>query len=662
MFKKFSYKRGGKISNQPSAFLPTEEERARTAQVLKDYQYSSELMNKTWPEFNDRSLVTEMNVNQKAFNSYVPPLSDDPNDSWRAQTVRPITRNKLISIAAHITTRILYPNIFAQNEQDEEDRDAAEVMRDLIEWVIENSNYELSFLQAVISALVDPAVILEARYAEVMRTVKRMTTDKNDDGTYKYKIEEIVDEVLSGFQSNVIPCNHLLIANIYEPNIQKQRFLIKKRYIDYNEAVQIYGDYKNFKHVKVGVISAYDDTTKTFYDVRDEESKSYLVLETVYYHRTLDLEIPFLNGIIMGGSDAPLRREDKMYPFAKTGYEPLNNGQFFYYKSCANKLGSDQSIVDTLYNLIIDGSFMALMPPMAIFGGEDHNSAVMIPGASSSFSDPNTKIESLAPKIDLRGGMEALGMVERSMSESSQDSIRGGNAQGGERTAREIILLDKNAQTALGLFGKMIGFMVEDFGRLIIGDILQHMTVAQVDEITNETKYRKFLLADRIVGGRKVTKQLQFDQSLLNTPEMNDEEMMTQSYDLLSQEGGLDADKKIYKINPKLFRDYKYKCRVNADELIPKTKEIEKALKLEAFDRLIPLAGIVDQKAVTRDFLLDQFVPGNGDKYVLKDDVMKQQQIQDMASGVNAQPENKTSMLSQITGSNSLGAAASTQQ
>lgn len=659
MYRDLSYKGRGKnmqIKNPVSAYMPGEETRAVTSMVLEDYQHGTMLMNKPRPEFNDRSIIDEINENQKAFNSYVPPRSEDPDESWRAQTIRPLTRNKLISIAAHVTAATLYPNVFAQNRNDEEDISASIVMRDLIEWVIDNSNYAKSFLQAVISALVDPAVIVGVGFYEVMRTVRK----KIRNGEYTEK--EIIDEALSGFQANIVRCTELLIANIYEPDLQKQRFLIKRKKIDFQEAKLKYGKHENWKYVKPGIVTVWDNATKTFYDVDDAEAAGYLVEEDIYYNRIQDLELTFVNGILLSDSKNPNPREDKLYPFAKSGYEPLNDGQFFYYKSAANKLGSDQQLVDQLYNLILDGAFMALMPAVAIYGSEEVDSSVMIPGMVTSFKDPNTKLQTLNTRTDLRAGLETIGLVERSMSESSQDAMRSGVDAGGDRTAREVMLMEKNAQIALGLFGKMIAFLVTDIGKLMVGDILQHMTVPQIDEITGDAKYSSFLLPDKIENGKKKTEKIEFTNELLGEEDIEVEKLKEMQLDLLEEEGGLDAGKKIYKVNPEIFRTIKYKVTVSADELTPKSKTIERALKIEGFDRLIQLGGIVDQAAVTKDFLLEALAPGESDKYLVGKDNTSGN-IQGPGGSMNNKGQQMkgvtSNLLGQITGSNSLGVALS---
>ena len=643
MYKELTKGNDGKIKETVSSYQPNKAVKDITARVIKDYQQGLTTKNAGRNEFNGRNLLQEVDANQKAFNSYVPPESENPDESWRAQTVRPITRNKLISIAAHVTASILYPNIFARNDRDEEDRESAEVMRILTEYVMDNSNYAREFVNSVITALVDPAVIIDAGFYEVMRKVKEM----KEDGSYTTK--EILDEVMSGWQMNIVPCTEILIANIYEPNIQKQRFLVKNRKIDYEDAKQLYGHNKNFKYVRAGMLNCFDANTSTFYEVYDDDLKDYLVDETTYYNRVDDLEITFVGGILVTNVDQPNPRKDKLYRFAKIGYEPLNNGKFFYYKSAANKLGSDQSLVDTLYNMILDGTFLQLMPPMALYGREEVESSVMVPGVITSFENESSKLESIAPRVDLRAGLETSSMVERSISESSQDNMRGGVAGEGGRTAREVMLTEQNARIALGLFGKMIGFLVEDVGVLMVGDILQHMSIADVGQLTGGTSFKTFMIPDKNIDGRKVSEVVRFG---LPPTGKSEEDMM---YDILAEEGGMKGKKKIYQVNPELFRNRKFKLKVSVDRILPRSLALEKALGLEQYDRLIQ-NDIVDRTQVTRD-LVEIYKPGQSDKYMqekqpapTEEGAPKEKFVQ---KGVNS------NMVSQLTGNNSLGVAAS---
>ncbi len=650
-----------KIHDPVSQYNPSDEAK-KVIQIVKyDMQQGRNILEKGYSEFNDRSVLQEMNQNQANFNSYVPPRSEDPDESWRAQTVRPVTRNKLISIAAHVTAQILFPNIFAQNKKDEEDKAAAIVMRDLIEWVIDNSEYSKKFIQAVLGALTDPLVVIKSEYAHVMRKVKEMREEGG------YTVREMVDEVMSGFIYNIYPANEVYISNAYENNIQKQRFLATRELIDYKEAEEKWGNHTDWKYVIPGQRNVFDIETNTFYYQIDNDLTNNLVEEVVYYNRALDLQLTFINGVLMCDPEYPIQRKDKLYPFVSFGYEYLNNGNFFYYKSSANKLASDQELIDTMYNMVMDGTFLALMPPMALYGSEEINSSVTIPGMVTSFQDPNSKLENIGPRSDIRGGLEAIGLIEKSMSESSQDDSRQGIAGGGEKTAFEVSQLEKNAQIALGLFGKMVAFFVEDMGRLIVGDILQHMTVGEVTELTTKNgimAFRSFLIPNKQEGGKKVTHKIKFTNEDYNKEDgYTKDELLDNSFKIMEEEGGIDAETKLYKVNPEIFRELKFKVRVGADVLEKPNKNLEKALNLEAYDRLIQ-NPLVNQEAVTRDFLIDVYKPGESDTYIKKaPEPMATQDpaAADMGQAVSNTVPNKqkgvnTNMTSQITGGNSLKA------
>jgi hypothetical protein len=650
-------KRNGKlreILDPVSEYKPTEEESKVIAMVHSDMQQGRDVLVRGYTEFNDRSVIEEMNQNQANFNSYIPPRSDDPDESWRAQTVRPVTRNKLISIAAHVTAQILFPNIFAQNKKDEEDKAAAVVMRDLIEWVIDNSEYSKKFIQAVLGALTDPVVVVSSEYANVMRKVKEMREGGG------YTVKEMVDEVMSGFIYHIYQPNEVYIMNAYENNIQKQRAMATRRLIDFKEAEAEFGTRENWKYVKRGMRNVFDVETSSFYYQIDSDLKDYLAEKVVYYNRGLDLKLTFINGVLMCDPENPIPRSDKLYPFVSFGYEYINNGNFFFYKSAANKLSSDQELIDTMYNMVMDGTFLALMPPMALYGSEEINSSVTIPGMVTSFQDPASKLENIGPRSDLRAGLEAIGLIEKSMSESSQDNSRQGISESGEKTAYEVSQLEKNAQIALGLFGKMIAFFVEDMGRLIVGDILQHLTVGEVTELTGQNgmmNFRSFLIPNKQEKGKKVTRKIQFTNEDYNKEEgYTEDELLEKSFKIMDEEGGIDAETKLYKVNPMAFRELKFKVRVGADVLERPNKNLEKALNLEAYDRLIQ-NPLIDQEAITRDFLIDVYKPGESDSYIKKNQppaVPQGGAEAVMANTPNKQKGVNTNMVSQVTGNNSL--------
>ena len=596
-------KANGLILSEVSEYNPSQDAKDVTQMVMENFTVANTIRQKPYREFNDKTLVERQDIDQKEFNSWQESDSEDPDDAWHSNAVRPTVRNKVISIAAHVTQSMIFPKIFAQNENDEEDKDAAEVMRDLMEWRSNEAGYEKTFLYAVLAALVNPATIIHTEFTEVMRTIK----EKSETG--KITKKEVVDELFSGFQDNIVPVDELYIGDIYQSDIQKQPFLIWRRTLDYMTANSKYKNKENWKHVKPGIQAIFDEDSDGFYEEQDDDLSGRLVEETIYYNRTLDLQLVFVNGILLDDPDEPNPRQDKAYPFVIGGYELIDEGKFFYYKSLAFKLFPDAITINTLYRMTIDGSLMQLMPAMAVFGEEEVDNGVMMPGAVTSFKNKDSRMESIAPPNNLAAGMNALQMLEESVNDSSQSPRQSGQGMAGSTTAFEVAQLEKNAETMLGLFGKMIGFMVKDLGKLFTSDILQYMTVGEVSELTTANdalKFRSFLLPEKNINGQSVTKRIDFDMNLPDEP-ITAEEEMAKSFAVLKEEGGdIKNDQQIAKVNPALFRRWKYMCIISPDTITPPSDNIQKALAMEAYDRAMnnPYANIEN---LYKDLLLGSY-------------------------------------------------------
>lgn len=605
----------GNITDEVSEYVENEAQQKVSALVLKHMILGS--VNQYTPrvEFNDLSLVLRDSYDQMQFNTYQPNNGEawqgSPQLAWRSRAIRPVVRNKCISIAAHATARLIFPKVFAYNQDSEEQQDAARVMEDLMEWSGDVSNYPYTALLRVITALSSPASIGYTEYGEVTRTVK---TEQNPDASWKE--ERIRDEAYPCFMDAVVPVTQLYIENMFESDIQKQGFLIWRKVYSYSEAQAKYnGVYDNFKYVHPGVQTIYDDANRQFYYVYDPNMRQEDVEEIVYWNKNLDLKIIMVNRVMLTEPNNPNPRKDKLYPFDKFGYEPINN-RFFYYKSLAFKLQHDADIVNTLYQMVIDGTYLSIFKPMVNVGGEIIASDVIVPGAVTTLSDPNADLRAINVGSDLKAGLETLSVVENSINESSQEPLQQGqNKQQAGTTAYEISRLESNANTVLGLFLQMIAKHVKDFGKLRMGDILQYMTVPEVLGIEDDAElvYKTFFVQGK---GGDANKKIAFDKTLPD--EMSHNEYMQMSYDLLIQEK--EKDMQISRVNPALFRELQYRVTVSPDILNPRSEELERAFDLETYDRMVANpTGIFDPEE-TGKFLLDTDpkTRRDPDKYISK--------------------------------------------
>lgn len=619
-------KKNGQIASEISKYAPNENETNRINQVREALNVG--YLNLTTPrkEFSDLSVLERLSVDNMSWNTYQPNdgngfLGDEIN-SWRSNAIRPIVRNKAISIVAHATARMIFPKVFAQNSADDEDRDASMVMEDLIEWVVRNqSKYERKFLSGVISAVVNPYAIMHVEYVENYRTIKEM--DEKGNVTSK----EVIDEVFSGFQMTPLDSSEFYFENFYESDIQKQGFVVWRKVIPYSTAQSKYSKYKNFEYVKPGMQTiGGGDANNSFYNEYDSNLTGDLCEEVMYWNRSLDIYLIVCNGVLLTDCENPNPRLDKKYPFAKTYYEEIS-ANCFAGKSLVFKMGPDARIVNDLYPMIIDGTYLQIFPPMFVKGSEEIGSDVIIPGGVTILSNPESDLKAISTNNNLGAGLATMNEVIKSLSQSSIDPLMQGDSQPGARTAYEVAKLQQNANSDLSLFMKMIGFFVEDIGNLMISDILQYMTIGQVEDLTTDGQmklaYKTFLLPEKMTENGLKSKKIKFG---LDTPSgmMSEDDLLMASYDVMAEEGGPDSKKTIVKVNPEVFRDNKYKSIVAPGFLNPLSDEVERALGLEAYDRAINNPRIAsDADAmdnITRDFLLNLYPQSqkNPDKYFPK--------------------------------------------
>lgn len=604
----------GMVTDEAAPYTETEEQFKVSHMILKHFILGTVNMYTPRVEFNDLSLINRDQYDQMSFNTYQPNNGEawegTPQAAWRSRAMRPVVRNKCISIAAHATARLIFPKVFAYNNNSDEQQEAAQLMEDLMEWSGDVSDYSNIALMRVITAMSSPASIGFTEYAEIYKTVK---TEKVDG---KWVEKRVRDEAYPCFIDSVVPVDQLYIENMYQPDIQKQGWLIWRKVYSFSEAQSKYnGTYDNFKYVRPGVQTIYDDANRSFYYVYDPNMRSEDVEEVIYWNKNLDIKIIMVNRVMLTDWDNPNPRMDKLYPFDKFGYEPINN-KFFYYKSLAFKLQHDADIVNTLYQMVIDGTYLAIFKPMVNVGGEIIASDVIVPGAVTTLTSPDADLRAINVGSDLKAGLETLSVVERSINESSQEPLQQGEGSGGSQTAFEISRLEQNANTVLGLFLQMIAKHVKDFGKLRIGDIVQYLTLPEVATITGDEglTYKTFFLKGLDKTGAK-NKKIEFTPDIPDT--MSKDEYLQYSFDLKSEE----EDKKmtIAKANPTMFRELKYMTAIHPDVLNPRSEDLERAWATEEFDRMIIHPEVFDPEETGKLLLgANPTTKKSVDKYLIK--------------------------------------------
>lgn len=565
---------GSTDKTQLSMYQPPKEVVDLTKIVKDAYKQGHKILHRNWVELNNYSVIGRMNKDQLVFNSFVDESVEDPREAWKWRGTRSQARKNTMAMHANITSQYILPAVFAQNEAQEGDRDMASIGHDMLEWMAINSNYRSSFLLVSMGMLVNPVTYLGAEYNEVFQKVK----EKQEDGGYS--IKEIADEILSGFQANVYSADQILITNAYEQNIQRQKWVIKRRFIEYSEAQALYGEHDNFACVAKGVQSFYSEDDGLFYDMKDEEHPD-LVEEVIAMSRRDDLEVVFVNGIYMGDVNVdanPMKHRDNrnapkinVVPF---GYERIGE-HFFYYKSLVNNIGWDHVLLDQMYEITMNKEILDLLPPMVFKGVDSVDTEVVVPGGVMASSNVDLEATPLLPRTGNQGGYNAMETIQRSIDDGSVSALTRGQLPDPNQKAYSVGVAQGQAQVMLSAVGKSLGESVMQTGQLMLDIALTHLTVPHLDEITGNPKYRTFMLEDQSVGGKRVDKKIIFDQSLIGarmSKEKQDEEAVKAYQETFDK----DDKEYIYRVNPHLWSKLRLMTRIEPDTMIPKNSEFQK--------------------------------------------------------------------------------------
>lgn len=651
----------GQKLNTTSVYQPNADVLKLWAQVQKDYYVGYTLQHRAFDEFDGMSLLDRMRLDQQTFGAFVGATYMPKHKAWRWRGRKNTARNKIIGILSQLIAAMLFPYVHATNDQDEEDKMTARVMRILIENHLRKAKYEIKYLFMILSALVNPAVFVGVEYVEAIQRVKQ----RQADGTIK--VVEAVDEILSGLNLSIIPADEMLLGDYYSGTgqIQRQPAVLRVRRISYDDARGMYeGKYFNeagedlFKFVQAGKtrIVVATQENQVLFDIDWTEADPNFVQEITAYYRQEDIEVKFVGGVFLGdtkdvynGNPFTHRRMSvvgndwisvPVIPIAMSGFEPMDpSGRFVWYKSAANKEYWDDKSQNAMHRILHDGTYLDVIKPFLISGVAKFDSTVMVPGATVALPMGATPTPySLGP--NLAAAMQLMSKEESDMSESTQDKIMQGIADSGV-TATATIRAEQNARKVMGVFGIMIADLVTQIGELTKDCTIMHTTMGEIDATIPEAPRLKFkaIIARGMDKGRKVTNRIMFSDQLMG-PDMSEDQKHTLEWALFDKAGGMETDQRIYMVNPFKFARTMYELWVDADQITDRSMGNDRIKNAVAFNMLTDprVLPFVDPEAVVTDFVIDEYSDGDPDRYKRKPGTPPDNELLNSMMGTPQQP------------------------
>lgn len=649
-----------------SSYQPPEEILKLFAQVQGDFLANWALQNRPFNEFDQLSLLQRANIDQQTFGAFVGATFLPATQSWRWRGRKNTARNKIMGILAHMIAGMLFPYVYAYNEEDKEEELSAAVMRTLVEAHLKKANYDVKYMFFVLSALVNPAVFVEVEFVEAMQRVKTRLKD----GTYK--VEWAVDELMSGIGLNNVPIDTLLLSDFFTFDLQRQPNIVRVRRISYDEARSIYGgkhivDGKDqFDYVEAGKTKIVQGGSKQIvYDVDWTTGDQNFVQEITAYYRPEDLEVTFVGGVFMGNfkdvyNSNPFKhrrmsminneyKSIPIYPFAKTGFEPLDpNGRFAYYKSASFKEFWDDASINRMYQITQDATYLDVFKPIFGSGIASLNADAMVPGNFIGMPMGATVTPyQLGP--NLQASLALIRKNEEDMSLSTQSQEQGGVPQPGV-TATASLKAEQNAKIIMSNTSLMIVDLIRQIGELVGDDILMHTTVGEVDATVPEAlnmKYKTVKLQTK-EDGKDVTKVVEFDTQMMN-PNFTKEKANEMEWAMFEEAGGMESNSIKYKVNPYKFARLKFSYFVDPGIFISRSMGTDKlrADRAVAIMTSPAIAPYINMPEVVRDFVVKDYSNGDPDKYLKTEEQIQQEQDKQMMQGTQANGNLANTVMSQ---------------
>lgn len=631
-----------------SSYQPPEPLMKLFARCQADYGTAWQLQHRPFQEFDGCSLLQRANLDQQTFGAYVGAEYVAPQKRWRWRGRKQTSRNKIISILAQLMAGILIPTVYATDDQNNESKECAKVMRILVQEHLRRADYEIKFMFMILSALVNPATFVNIEYVQKMQTVKVKLADG------KTEIQQAVDDIMSGLMLNIVPIDELLLGDFFTFNLQAQPYLIRIRRISYDMARGIYAgrffdtangkEVDRFDFVQAGKTRVFAATqeNQTLYDIDWTEGDKSMVQEATFYYRGEDMQVTWVGGVFMGNYD-PTQPDEvyninpfahrrmtqvgdawgsmPMYPFAKSGNEPLDPGmRFAYYKSVAFKEFWDDATLNMAERLLVDGMHLDVMKPILISGISKYDSNVIAPGAVASLpKDAVVSPYQLGP--NLAAASTVLAKEAGDISDSSIAPILQGQL-GTRQSATAVAAAISAAQKMLTVFTTLTADLIRQIGELSIDCIILNETVGELNEELPGALGMKFAtyLVRGNEKGRDVTHKIMMTDKFIGR-KLTEKQKRDREWQLWKEAGGKDKDAmNIWEVNPYQFARRKYTCAVDADEMLDMSTGAVQQRKQTALNVLTSpvVAPWTDQEAVINDFAIDEYGGNDPDRYKKK--------------------------------------------
>lgn len=560
----------------PPLYNPTDKQIEARNWAYEAFDVMWENQTRSYPQFGDKPLATYLNEGRKMINLMSKPRKDKRSN---IKSVAPL--NKLMAILARVALNRTKIRVDAENKFGIIDPTRALVIQDLYQFSYDNMDNEhsadIDYFMSAFYCESDGICVNYEGYDCQTHTRKTITAYDMETGEATFEEEKF--KLDACFNLHLAP-EDFFIYNPFCSSLQLQPKVAWRTLYDKAHFDSEFKNFKNWKYVKTG--SQIDGKLiETYYRkgwAKRIDKEQIEVLRV--FDRWEDRMVIVANGVVM--QDTPLiwnNGKRKKYPFSKTISAPFAGSDFFWGMHIGWKLKGDVSALDTLYNLGIEQSKLAVNPPYLTTAENDVENESLFAGRQIEVNDVNQfrELKFSSPDASFFNFIQLMG---KNIDFASLDPVSAGQAQAGV-TARGQIIAEENARKLLSQFNMMMEDLVLQEAKLRVPNIIQFQIIPGFEIRVKNTR----------VGNQNGIREIK----VVDKPE----EFETQDYidlvEKLAEVNGINLER--LNITKDYLTNIKYTITIQTESSYQQSKSVRQGLTLEKASTIAKLFPNIFQSA-----------------------------------------------------------------
>jgi hypothetical protein len=422
--------------------------------------------------------------------------------------------------------------------------------------------------------------------------------------------------------SSLVPNEEILIPNFYQPNIQLQPRLMRVQdNLTYEEAEEQLGGIENFqKYVYPQMNTIFtgmnDSRFQRLEQMINTQNKCQIlrVWSVVPAHKLKEYKssgkLPsyvkqakyfniLCNGVLMFEPENLMPYHDGGYPINKGVFEMFSRPEYYWGNSLPNKIKEDKEWKDGWKTLLRWKGKMSAIPPLITFNGAFVDTDIVIPGMITQApagmgKDDVQGIPGLTKGID-NSDVALATAADEEIDRSTVAPQSGGQADGGRQTAKEVVILDANANKVLNAFALQLMFFTSARSFPIIKRMFQFVTREEIAKIAIPSQPlpdgSEGTMAVIFTGSEKISKK-----------ELEDRKYEIYKQDRAKSKEG--APRQTIYIRKDYWTKIDLYLKASVESMIPETPAIRQAKADMKFNRYSSRPDIFNQRSAGRQLII----------------------------------------------------------